>query len=89
MVTTMGVLILMVELFCWMVPLIYLEDSMVPHLALVTVLQKVVNLVLEKVVHLVHLMVTNLETPKALEMSKAVNQAVRWAKEGGGRGEVR
>ena len=71
----LGVLILKAELFCWMVSLIHLEDLTVPHLALVTVLMNWLNLVLEKVVHLVHLSVTS------LEMLKAVYQSAQWARE--------
>ena len=77
--TELGVLILMVELFCLRETLIHLEDLTVPHLALVTVLMNWLNLVLEKDAHLVHLSVTNLEMPKA------VYQSARWARGGGGR----
>lgn len=70
----LGVWILKVELFYSRETLIHLEDSTVPHLALVTVSMNWLNLVLEKVAHSVHLSVTN------LEMLKAVYQSVRWAK---------
>ena len=70
----MGVSILKAELFYSKVTLIHLEDSTVPHLALVTVLMSWLNSVLEKVAHLVHLSVTN------LEMLKAVYQSARWAR---------
>ena len=43
-----------------------MEDLTVPHLALVTVLMNWLNSGLEKVAHLVHLSVTNLEMPKAV-----------------------